>query len=79
MMYPASARMPNEAEEEVDDESFVPEDFRDYSSAISRSAAFVSLTDHMDGIHAVDEARREHEEELANWPHTYDTYLSTFA
>jgi hypothetical protein len=39
------------------------------------------MSDHMDGMHAVDQARREHEEELANWPlaRVYDTYLCTFA
>jgi hypothetical protein len=76
--------MPKEEEqEEDDDETFVPEDLRDYSSAPRRPIypgphAVLSMSDHMDGLHAVDQTRREHEEELANWPHTYDTYLCTF-
>jgi hypothetical protein len=37
------------------------------------------MSNHMDGLHAVDQATREHEEELANWPRVYDTYLCTFA
>jgi hypothetical protein len=37
------------------------------------------MSDHMDGLHAVDQARREHEEELTNRPRVYDIYLCIFA
>jgi hypothetical protein len=33
----------------------------------------------MDGLQALDRQRREHEEELANSPRVYDTYLHTLA
>jgi hypothetical protein len=37
------------------------------------------MSDHMDGLHVVDQATREHEVELANWPLVYDIYLCNFA
>jgi hypothetical protein len=33
----------------------------------------------MDGSYAVDRAEDEHEEAVAGWPHTYDTYFSHLA
>jgi hypothetical protein len=79
---PSNARLPVEVKE--DDESFVPEDLSNYSTAPHLPIypglhAVFSMSDHMDGLHAKDQERRQHEEELANWPSVYDTYLSTFA
>jgi hypothetical protein len=33
----------------------------------------------MEGLQAVDQVKREHEEQLANWSRVYDTYLRNFA
>jgi hypothetical protein len=77
-------RQEQDQEEDEDDESWVPEDLRDYPLALHRPIhpglnAVLTMSDHMDGLHAVDQAMREHEEELANGPQVYDTYLSYFA
>jgi uncharacterized low-complexity protein len=77
---PSSAHFDNED----DDESFVPEDHRDYSTAPRLPIppgphAFISLSDRMDDQCAVDQAEDEHEEAEAIWPHTYDTYLRHYA
>jgi hypothetical protein len=77
---PSSAHLDTEA----DDESFVPEDHRDYSTAPRLPMppgphAFISLSDRMGGQYAVNHAEDPHEEAVAAWPHTYDTYLRHYA
>jgi hypothetical protein len=77
---PSSAHFDNEE----GDESFVPEDHRDYSTAPRLSMppgphAFISLSDRMDGQCAVEQVEDKHEEAVAAWPHTYDTYLRHYA